>query len=177
MRPGHVLIKILATGVNRLDHYIREGSVAPDLPLPHILGSDASGEVVEFGKGVQRFEVGVRVILVPGYPLKEEDNDIRPIVTAPSFVLPGLHIWGTYAQYMEVPAHGLVKDRTGLKPEEGERPGRPPVGVGTGSRRDDQAIPRPRSSTQPSGGGTPADLGQQGQGHHSATPMGRMRVK
>ncbi len=24
-RPGHVLIKVLAAGVERLDHYIREG--------------------------------------------------------------------------------------------------------------------------------------------------------
>lgn len=118
VRPDHVLIKVLATGVNRLDHYIREGSVAPDLPLPHILGSDASGEIAEIGKGVQGFEIGERVIPVPGYPLKEEDYDIRPTVTAPSFVLPGLHIWGAYAQYMEVPAHWLIKDRTGLKPEE-----------------------------------------------------------
>ena len=35
-RPGHILIKVLAAGINRFDHYIREGSVAPELPLsPH----------------------------------------------------------------------------------------------------------------------------------------------
>ncbi len=33
-RPGHVLVKVLAAGVNRLDHYIREGSVVPDLSFP-----------------------------------------------------------------------------------------------------------------------------------------------
>ena len=37
---------------------------------------------------------------------------------APSFGLPGLHIPGTYAQYIEVPARFLLKDDTGLKPEE-----------------------------------------------------------
>ncbi len=46
-KMGNILIKILATGVNRFDHYIREGSVAPELPFPHILGSDAVGVVVE----------------------------------------------------------------------------------------------------------------------------------
>ena len=37
---------------------------------------------------------------------------------AMSFSLPGLHIPGTHAQYIEVPARYLLKDDTGLKPEE-----------------------------------------------------------
>ena len=47
--PGHIVIKVLAAGVNRLEHYIREGSVAPELPFPHILGADAAGEVFRVG--------------------------------------------------------------------------------------------------------------------------------
>jgi len=117
-KPGHVLIKVLAAGVERLDHYIREGSIVPELPFPHILGADAAGEVAELGEGVTGFEIGERVIVAPGYPQKEEETNIRPTVTAPSFALPGLHISGTYAQFMEVPAYALVKDETGLKPEE-----------------------------------------------------------
>ncbi len=117
-KPGHVLIKVLAAGINRLDHYIREGSVVPELPFPHILGSDAAGEVAELGGEVTGFEIGERVVPIPGYPLNEEDYDIRPAVTAPSFALPGLGIWGAYAQYMEVPARWVLKDNTGLKPEE-----------------------------------------------------------
>ncbi len=38
-KPGHILIKVLAAGVNRFDHYIREGSVVPELSFPHILGA------------------------------------------------------------------------------------------------------------------------------------------
>jgi len=117
-KPGHVLIKVLAAGVNLLDHYIREGSIVPELPFPHILGADAAGEVAELGEGVTGFEIGERVIVVPGYPQKEEETNIRPTVTAPSFGLPGLHISGTYTQFMEVPAYALIKDDTGLKPEE-----------------------------------------------------------
>jgi len=30
-------------GINRLDHYLREGSVVPELQFPHILGADAAG--------------------------------------------------------------------------------------------------------------------------------------
>ncbi len=117
-RPRHVLIKVLAAGVERLDHYIREGSIVPELPFPHILGADAAGEVAELGEGVTGFEIGERVIAVPGYPQKEQETNIRPTVTAPSFALPGLHISGAYTQYMEVPAYALIKDETGLEPEE-----------------------------------------------------------
>ena len=117
-KAGHILLKVLAAGVNRLDHYIREGSVAPELPFPHILGSDAIGEVAELGEAVTGFEIGERLVVVPGFPLKEEDYDIFPAVTAPSFALPGLGIWGAYAQYMEVPARFVVRDETDLKPEE-----------------------------------------------------------
>jgi len=112
------LIKVLASGINRFDHYIREGSVVPELPFPHILGADAAGEVAELGEGVSGFEVGEAVIPVPGFPLKEEEYDIRPAATASSFTLPGLGIPGTYAQYIDMPAQWVVKDETGLKSEE-----------------------------------------------------------
>ena len=55
---------------------------------------------------------------MPGYPLNDEDQDIRPTISAPSFALPGLQVWGTYAQYMAVPARAVVKDETGLPPEQ-----------------------------------------------------------
>ena len=117
-RAGHVLVKVLAAGVNRLDHYLREGSVVPELSFPHILGADAAGEVATLGAGANGFEIGDRVVVVPGYPQNEEDYGVYPASQAPSFGLPGLHIPGTYAQYIEVPARYLLKDETGLKPEE-----------------------------------------------------------
>ena len=117
-RAGHVLVKVLAAGVNRLDHYLREGTVVPELPFPHILGADAAGEVAALGDGAIGIEIGDRVVVVPGYPQNEEDYDVYPASQAPSFALPGLHIPGTYAQYIEVPARYLLKDETGLKPEE-----------------------------------------------------------
>jgi len=117
-KRGNILIKILAAGVNRFDLYIRKGEVAPELPFPHILGTDAAGEVAQLGEGVTSFNVGDRVIPAPGYPTKEEEYDIRPTNTAPSFTIPGLGVWGTYAQYIEVPARFVLKDITGLKPEE-----------------------------------------------------------
>ena len=117
-KPGHILIKVLAAGVNRFDHYIREGSVVPELPFPHILGADAVGEVADLGEGVNGFEIGERVVPVGNYPQNEEDYDFTPLGSAPSVGVLGLHYPGTYAQYMEVPARWVLKDDSGLTPEE-----------------------------------------------------------
>ncbi len=117
-KPGNILVKVLAAGTNRFEHYLREGSVVPEFPFPHILGADAAGEVAKLGKGVDQFEIGERVIPMPGFPTNENDYDIYPASLAPSFTLPGLGIWGSYAQYMEVPARYVLKDETGLAAEE-----------------------------------------------------------
>src|SRR5215471_3412095 len=97
-KPGHILIKILAAGINRLEHYLREGSYSRSLKLPHVLGSDASGEVDAIGPGVNGFRVGQRVIPMPGYPLAREDYAYAPISAAPSYAVTGMLEWGTYAQ-------------------------------------------------------------------------------
>ena len=117
-RPGHVLVKILAAGVNRFDHYIREDSVVPDLPFPHILGADAAGEIAEIGPGVDTLRVGDRVVPMTGYPDDVGDADIHPNSAAPSFGVSGLSRPGSYAQYQEVPARWVVKDESGLPPEQ-----------------------------------------------------------
>jgi len=116
-REGNVLVKILASGVNRLDHYIREGSIIPELQFPHILGADASGEIADIGIGTSDFSIGERVVLVPGYPTNIEEIEVKPAIVASSFALQGLHIPGTYAQFIEVPEHAVIKDTTGLEPE------------------------------------------------------------
>jgi NADPH:quinone reductase len=117
-RHGHVVIRVLAAGVNRLEHYLREGSVTRDLALPHVLGSDAVGEIVEIGTGVNGFLVGERVIPMPGYPLDDADADFDPMSAAPSYAIAGIMSWGAYAEYMQVPARWLLTDDTGLSPEQ-----------------------------------------------------------
>jgi NADPH:quinone reductase len=117
-RPGRVVLKVLAAGINRLDHYLREGSVTRDLALPHVLGSDAAGEVVEIGSGVQGFSLGDRVVPMPGYPLADADADFMPMSAAPSYAIAGIQAWGAYAEYMEVPARWLLRDDSGLSPEQ-----------------------------------------------------------
>jgi len=117
-RPGNVLVRVLASGVNRLEHYLREGSVVPDLKLPHVLGSDAAGEVAAVGAGAQRFKPGERVIPMPGFPLDPNDDRFTPLSAAPSYAIGGIVNWGTYAQYVEVPERWVLPDDTGLAAEE-----------------------------------------------------------
>lgn len=114
-KPGHVVVKILATGVNRLEHYLREGSVV-QMPLPHVLGSDAVGVVAAVGAGVEGFAEGDRVMPMPGYPQDPADA-VLPISAAPSYAIGGIVQWGAYAQYLQVPAQWLLHDTTGLAPE------------------------------------------------------------
>src|SRR5262245_34058171 len=103
-RPGNVVIRIAASGVNRLEHYLREGSVLTNLKLPHVLGSDAAGVIAAIGAGVAGFKAGDRVVPMPGYPIDPNDDDHRPLSAAPSYAIGGIVNWGTYADYIEVPA-------------------------------------------------------------------------
>jgi NADPH:quinone reductase len=117
-QPGNVLIKVLASGINRLEVFLRQGAITRDIALPHVLGSDASGVIAEIGKGVTGFTVGERVIPMPGYPLDARDDGFSPLSAAPSYAIGGIFRWGTYAEYVEVPARWVVKDPTNLRPSE-----------------------------------------------------------
>jgi NADPH:quinone reductase-like Zn-dependent oxidoreductase len=117
-RPGNVVIRVRASGVNRLEHYLREGSVLTNIPLPHVLGSDAAGEIAAVGNGVTAFKTGERVVPMPGYPLDPNDDRHAPLSAAPSYAIGGVVNWGTYAEYVEVPAKWVLPDDTGLEPEQ-----------------------------------------------------------
>src|SRR5215467_302269 len=62
-RKDQVLIRIKACALNHLDIWVRMGVTKS--PLPHILGSDISGEVVESGEYVTGFKPRQRVLLAP----------------------------------------------------------------------------------------------------------------
>lgn len=109
-----LLIKVEAAGINRLDHYIREGGVNPDLAFPFILGSDAVGTAVAKGCAVDDFELGDRVIPMPGYPLCSDDDQEPVLSAAASYAIRGLLAHGSYAEYMTIPARWALKERSGL---------------------------------------------------------------
>jgi NADPH2:quinone reductase len=84
--PGHVLVKIAASGVNFIDTYLREGRYPAELPF--IPGQEAAGTIVELGGGVTDFAVGDRVAW----------NGTR----------------GTYAEFACAPAEILLKIPEGM---------------------------------------------------------------
>jgi NADPH:quinone reductase-like Zn-dependent oxidoreductase len=62
-RKDQVLVRIRACALNHLDLWVRQG--LPGVNLPHILGSDIAGEIVEVGEYVTGFKAGQRVLLAP----------------------------------------------------------------------------------------------------------------
>ena len=62
-RKDQVLVRVKACSLNHLDVWVRKG--LPGVKLPHILGSDVAGEVVEVGEYVSGFKPGQRVLLAP----------------------------------------------------------------------------------------------------------------
>ena len=56
-----VLIKVHASGVNHCDTDLRKGLFGVDSKMPHVMGVDAAGEVIEIGSDVCQFKIGDRV--------------------------------------------------------------------------------------------------------------------
>jgi NADPH:quinone reductase-like Zn-dependent oxidoreductase len=63
---NQVLVKIMSSGLNHLDLWIRGGLPGLKIPLPHIPGSDGAGTIVEIGSDVNNWKVGDDVIIQPG---------------------------------------------------------------------------------------------------------------
>ncbi|HWY42973.1 MAG TPA: zinc-binding dehydrogenase [Candidatus Sulfotelmatobacter sp.] len=61
-----VLVRVRACALNHLDLWVRGGLPGVAIPLPHIPGSDISGEVAKVGAEVKRVSVGQKVLLAPG---------------------------------------------------------------------------------------------------------------
>ena len=64
--PNKIKIKIKAAALNHLDIWVRNGLPGIKIPLPLIMGSDGSGEIVEIGKNINEFNLGDKVVVQPG---------------------------------------------------------------------------------------------------------------
>lgn len=62
-RQDQVLVRVRACSLNHLDIWVRKG--LPGVNLPHILGSDVAGEIVEVGEFVTDLKRGQRILLAP----------------------------------------------------------------------------------------------------------------
>ncbi|MEI6042860.1 MAG: quinone oxidoreductase [Chloroflexota bacterium] len=65
-RPGQVLIKVEAAGVNYVDVARRKGIYLEQIPLPSIPGAEVAGTVVKLGDGVNSVKEGTRVVGLAG---------------------------------------------------------------------------------------------------------------
>ncbi|MBZ5683172.1 MAG: zinc-binding dehydrogenase [Acidobacteriia bacterium] len=63
LRKDQVLVRVRACALNHLDVWVRKE--LPGIKLPHILGSDIAGEVVEVGEYIRELRAGQRVLLAP----------------------------------------------------------------------------------------------------------------
>ncbi|HVA99935.1 MAG TPA: zinc-binding dehydrogenase [Acidimicrobiales bacterium] len=107
--PGddEVLIEVHAVSINRtLDLNVRTNGDGRSVTLPHILGVDPSGIVVEIGSAVESIHPGDRVAVTAtrcGQCASCQNAD-----RCERQFHPGVERWGGYAEYITVPAWTLL---------------------------------------------------------------------
>jgi NADPH:quinone reductase len=112
-RPGagEILLKVHSVSVNRtLDCIVRAGKYPVRTQLPHVLGVDPAGEVVEISEGVTKFKPGDRVAVISATPcqkcgpcLKGDESNCADSKRI------GIDRWGGYAEYIAVPERYAAK--------------------------------------------------------------------
>lgn len=109
--PGEVVLRVYSVSVNRtLDLVVRAGRYPVKIQMPHVLGVDPAGEIVEIGEGVDGFEIGDRVAIVSFIACRRCKQCLKgeeACCVASRHI--GLHRWGGYADYVAVPAANAFK--------------------------------------------------------------------
>ena len=93
VRPGDLLIRVHACGLNHLDIFVRRGMPGFPVSVPFISGGDIAGEVVELGEGVTGWKEGDRVVL---HPVTDEG-------------MMGEEVPGGLAEFVRVSANNAVR--------------------------------------------------------------------
>ena len=107
--PDEVLVKIKACALNHLDLWLRKGVRSWQLRLPHIVGSDISGEVAEVGSLVSSSKVGDRVLLNPGLCCGQCEACSKGLDSAcRGYTLFGVMVDGGYAEYVKAPQTNVI---------------------------------------------------------------------
>jgi NADPH:quinone reductase-like Zn-dependent oxidoreductase len=104
IQADEVLVKVKACALNHLDLWLRQGVSDWKLQLPHIVGSDISGEVAEAGSLVNRVKAGDRVLLSPGISCGHCEMCLKGLDSAcRSYTVFGVFVDGGYAEYVKSP--------------------------------------------------------------------------
>ena len=106
-REDQVLIRVRACAMNHLDLWVRMG--LPGVKLPHILGSDIAGEIVEVGRYVSGFQPGQRVLVAPMHFC----NRCEPCVSGRQnmcheFTVLGNGVDGGDCEWIAIPAANVI---------------------------------------------------------------------
>lgn len=81
---NEVLVKVHAATVNHTDIFHRSGQFFIQKSLPHILGMDVAGEIVELGAGVRDWQVGDRIVATFEALGRERNGAYAEYTTLPS---------------------------------------------------------------------------------------------
>jgi len=74
IKANQILLRVKACSLNHLDLWVRAGIPGIKFAMPHILGCDIAGEVVEVGELCERVRPGWRVLLSPGVSCRQCDQ-------------------------------------------------------------------------------------------------------
>lgn len=122
-KPGEALIRVKAVALNHLDIWVRRGWQGLNLDMPHIGGSDVSGEIVSVNTPGTTWTPGTRVIVNPGI-LTSEDEWTRKgeDSLSPGYKILGEQVKGGLAEYVCVPVGNLFRLPDSVSFEDGAAP-------------------------------------------------------
>ena len=110
LADGEALVWVKACGVNRVDIWARTGRYSTR--LPHILGTDVAGEVIQVSHGVTNVTPGSQVV---AYPVLHDGTCKYCLTGRPNrcerIGLLGVASDGGYAEYVKVRAEDLLPTR------------------------------------------------------------------
>ena len=119
IKSEEVLVKIKACSINHLDIWVRNGLPGLPIQLPLILGSDASGTIIELGNDVKNFNVGDDIVVQPGI-FNENCSKVKNGKEnySKSYGIIGEHINGVQAEYVSLNTDNVYKKPMHLSYEE-----------------------------------------------------------
>ena len=120
-KPNEVVLKLKAAALNYNDIWGMRGQPIA-IPLPHVSGSDAAGDVVEVGEDVQNIKVGDRVVThsnlacrvcemcTSGREFDCAKRQVWGFQTGP--------LWGAYSELVHLPEVNISKIPEGVSYED-----------------------------------------------------------
>jgi NADPH:quinone reductase-like Zn-dependent oxidoreductase len=113
--PNEVIVKLRAASLNHIDIWVRLGVTGMAIPMPHILGGDGAGVIVEVGREVKTVKIGDSVCLYLFSGCGECDFCLshRDFLCINVRAL-GERLDGTYAEYVKVPEENCFPIPAGM---------------------------------------------------------------